>query len=173
LTVHEKKGSMLKVIGQKPCHHVQADIGDNVPFQLRCVDDRMSHSLYWRTGDLKKTLLEIELNDSDGSIVGVVLLLPGLIRPHIPELIFPTDRRDGFPMVSVHDWTQAVGDDPLTFEVFADQNRLLIKLSNAVAIASISSHNVAFGVCAAGSISRILVGDLRSESLHRLVTEFN
>lgn len=159
---------MLSIVGQKSCERMAAEFGDCVPFKFRCGIEGASPHLYWRTGNLESTLLEVEISPIDGQIVGASLLLPGSVSKEFPALNLP-EPVVGSPMVRIDDWpADRFLDESKPFQVFVDGSRLLILLSDAVATESIAAGNVTFGVCANSSLAWILASDLNPERLAEL-----
>jgi len=162
---------MLTIFGQKLPAPVVVEFGDYVPFKFRCLVESKSPHLYWRAGNLESTLIEVEINPVDGQITAVALLLPGRVGKKFPVLGLPLNSSEGLPLFRIHDWpNDRVMDEPKPFQVFVDETRLLILLSDTVATRSMTSSQVTFGVCANDSLAWILVNDLNSERLAEFVS---
>jgi len=57
---------MLQIIGESSSRIVEIEFGDYVPFKFQCSYKGDSPHLYWRTGDLESTLLEIQIDRKSG-----------------------------------------------------------------------------------------------------------
>ena len=104
---------------------------------------------YWRTGDMKSTLLEVEIDRVSGQIIGVSLILPGKVRRDFPELDSANlPKTDGYPIVDLSEWLDnRIKDDPGALHVFIDSSRLLITLTTSLAATkTISADGATFGV---------------------------
>lgn len=162
---------MLKVIGSKLCERTETAFGDYLPFKFGCVPRPSGTHLYWRTGNLKTTLVEIEIDKATRQIVGVSLLLPGPISKDFPILgsSIPSELT-GYPLVAVDGWPDnAIKDEPSSLQVFVHTNRLLIMLSDTGAASkTIASQNIIFGIDENDSLIWLLIENLDPQKL----TEF-
>lgn len=160
----------MRIVGQKLCEKIETELGDYVPFKFRCHTKAEGASLYWRTGNLESTLLEVEVNVSDGQVVGASLLLTGSVNNGLPELRVPESSFVGLPVVCTSDWPDDRFLDQIKpFKVFIDESRLLVLLSSSDAERVLVASNVTFGVCADKSLSWMLVSGLNSDQLEGLV----
>lgn len=161
---------MLKIVGPKPCERLETEFGEYVPFRIWCKAEHSEPSLYWRTGDLKSTLIEIEIRRQDGQIIGASLLLPGKVSAGFPVLTFPEKSSAGLPTVSVDGWPgNRIVDDVNPFQVFVDRSRLLVLLKASVATELYVADNVTFAVCDDNSLAWMLVNNLSQEKLGGLL----
>lgn len=161
---------MLSIVGHKQCMRVETELDDYVPFKLRCENESPRPHLYWRTGDLESTLLEVEISPVDGQVVEASLLLTGEVSNGFPPLSLPVGSLDGVPLVHTREW---VGDrsidEPKPLRVFVEGSSLLILLDDADATTSIEACNLVFGVSADASLVWIIANDLSSERLAALI----
>lgn len=159
---------MLTVIGETPCEELETELGDYVPFKFQCYTNG-GEAIYWRTGDLESTLLEVEINADNGQVVGVSLLLAGVVKKGLPVLQFPENSHAGLPIVCTGNWSDdRFLDEVKPFDVFIDESRLLVMLSNNTAKKILVAGNVTFGICADESLSWMLVSDLDPNRLAEL-----
>lgn len=162
---------MLNVIGETPCEELETELGDYVPFKFQCHKNR-GLPIYWRTGDLESTLLEVEINSSNGQVVGASLLLAGVVKKGLPALQFPENSHAGLPIVCTSNWSDdRFWDEIKPFDVFIDESRLLVMLSNNTAGKILVAGNVTFGICTDGSLSWMLVSDLDPNRLAELAEQ--
>lgn len=156
---------MLKIIGENSCEQINIELGDYVPFKFQYFDSNGMPHLFWRSGDLKSTLLEIEISRNNGQIVGGALVLPGVVSKVFPTLKIPTQSSVGAPIVCVDNWSDdRYADDPMQFQVFADPSRLLIMFSSPeIAERVIVAGNLVFGVSSNNFLLWILATDLDYE----------
>jgi hypothetical protein len=161
---------MLRIVGSGPCERLETEFGEYVPFRIWCEVERSEPSLYWRTGDLKSTMLEIEIRRQDGQISGVSLLLPGKVSAGFPVLTLPEKSLAGLPAVSVAGWpANRFVDDANPFQVSVDSSRLLVLLKASVATELYVADNVTFGACDDGSLAWMLVNNLSHEKMNDLL----
>lgn len=159
---------MLKIIGCQECGQTEIEFGDYLPFKFWNQCGSKGPKFYWRTGDLKSTLLEVEIDRVAGQIIGVSLLLPGKISRDFPKLsVANAIRSNGYPIVDINDWPDdRIKDEPNELRVFVDSSRLLITLSDSVASKKTISADIAtFGVDANESLVWMLVSNLPGEKL--------
>jgi hypothetical protein len=162
---------MLKITGFQDCGRTEIEFGDYLPFKFWHQAHSNQSKLYWRTGNLKSTLLEVEIDRVSGQIIGASLLLPGEVRRDFPELnLSNATRSDGYPTVDINEWPiDGIKDESNELQTFIDLNRLLITFSDSVAITgTISAGDATFGVDADGSMNWVLVSNLPREKLAEL-----
>lgn len=162
---------MLRIVGCQDCGKTEIEFGDYLPFKFWNHAQSNEPKLYWRTGDFKSTLLEIEIDCVASQIIGVSLLLPGKVSRNFPKLnLSNAIRTDGYPIVDTNEWPgDRIKDEPNALLVFVDSSRLLITLSDSVATTkTISADDATFGVDANDSIVWILVSNLPGEKLIEL-----
>lgn len=156
---------MLSIIGKKQCEQIEVSVDDYVPLRILCESDRGTPSLYWRTGNMKSTLLEVEISPVDGQIIGVSLLLPGEIGSTL-RLHDTPDAMSGIPLVRFHEWPDGgFLDDPGALRVFVDGSSLLILIGDSIASRSLAACNVVFGISVDTSLAWIRVDNLSFEAL--------
>ena len=166
-----KVNKVLKVIDCQDCGKTAIEFGDYLPFKFWHQAQSNEPKFYWRTGDLKSTLLEVEIDSVAGQIIGVSLLLPGKVSRDFPELnLSNAIRSEGYPIVDTNEWPDdRIKDEPSALHVFVDSSRLLITLSASVlATKTISADDATFGVDANDSIVWMLVSNLSEEKLSAL-----
>lgn len=160
---------MLKTIGCNDAGKTEIEFGDYLPFKFwQNLQSGESH-LFWRTGDLKSTIIEVKIDRIRGQVLGVSLLLPGLISRDFPELdLSKVLESNGYPLIDISKWAmERIIDEPNSFRVFVDSNRLLITFSSSVAVTStVVSDNIVFGVDVHNFIVWILVSGLKAEKLN-------
>ncbi len=162
---------MLKIVGCQDCGKTEIEFGDYVPFKFWNHLQSNEPKFYWRTGDLKSTLLEVEIDRVAGHIVGVSLLLPGEVSRDFPVLNLPNDSRaSGYPTVDTNEWPDdRIKDEPNALHVFVDSSRLLMTFSTSTAATrTISAGDATFGIDANDFIAWMLVSNLPAEKLNQL-----
>ena len=93
---------MLKVTDSRDCGKTEIECGDYLPFKFWQKTLTTDPNAYWRTGDMKSTLLEMEIDRVSGQIIGVSLILPGKVRRDFPELDSANlPKTDGYPIVDL------------------------------------------------------------------------
>ncbi|WP_175016799.1 hypothetical protein [Massilia sp. YMA4] len=164
---------MLKVIAGSNCGPIEVEFGDYVPFKFSNRVEARSPRLYWRTGNFKSTLLEVEIDRETGVIAGVILLLPGQVSRNFPAQIVPEGKlHSGVPIVDACYWPDdRVRDEPNEISVFIGDNRLLILLSSgSMAKMAYSAGCATFGVDANDSLVWALIDDLPKDKLDAIAT---
>ena len=68
---------MLRIIGSTEVNNCTLQVEDYLPISVRCAEIASLTPLYWRTGDFKKSLLEISMNQNTGAICKVTVTLVG------------------------------------------------------------------------------------------------
>jgi hypothetical protein len=96
---------MLRVISSTQVTDCTLQLEDYLPISFRCADAASPIPLYWRTGDFKKSLLEIGLNQNTGAICKVTVTLIGSYsRTEIDDSTEVTTVHAGLPICDVSDW---------------------------------------------------------------------
>ena len=158
---------MLKITGYGGSGKTKSEFGEYLPFRFWCESASTDPRVYWRTGDLSSTLLEVEIDSANGYIVGASLLLPGKVSREFPELQFNANRAHGFPIVNLTEWTDKITNDEIgALKVFISSNCLLITFSPSLDTEmTIAGDDVTFGVDIRGAIIWILVSHLPAEKV--------
>ena len=159
---------MLKIVGCHESGKTEVEFGEYLPFKFWYQAQSIGPKFYWRTGDLKSTLFEVEIERATGRIISASLLLPGEVRKDFPVLnLFDDLGARGYPIVDTNGWPDdSFNDEPCVLRVFIDSSRLLITLSESVATRrTISADNTTFGLDANGFIVWILISNLPTEKL--------
>lgn len=164
---------MLKVVGTQDCSLIKSgtEFGEYLPFQLTHGDTSRGSKLYWRTGDLVSTLLEVEINAATGAVDVVSLILPGHISSSFPEFnVVSENWREGCPITDVENWPESgIKDEPNPIRVYISGGRLLIALSDSIAASrTISIGNATYGVGSNDSLVWLLINHLPEEKLRAL-----
>lgn len=161
---------MLSITGRKRAEKIDVELDDYVPLKIRCEGGSPAPHLYWRTGNLESTLLEIEIDPADGQLIGVSLLLTGEVSRGLPNLSAYGEPSQGVPLARIRDWPEGgYVDDPGQLRVFVEDGRLLMLLGDGVTSESFSVRNVSFGIASDASLLWILVKDLDPQRLVRMV----
>ncbi|NVE01682.1 hypothetical protein [Massilia sp. BJB1822] len=159
---------MLRVIDYQDCENVECEFGDYLPFKIWQNLPSNGRNVYWRTGNFKSTLLELEIDRITSQIVSMSLVLPGKVENGFPELNIPGEFRSlGFPRVAIDEWPDnGFKDEVGAFNIFVDSNRLLIAFSDELLIKSvISKGDVVFCVDSENHMVAILVNNLNESEL--------
>lgn len=160
---------MLYVVGHADGRRVDAEFSEYIPFAFRFEHVEGRPHIYWRTGDMQSTFLEIEISPINGGVVGGLLLLAGDVIKGLPDFTLPFESSVGVPIVAMGSWSAgAAVDEPAPFCVFLEGSRLLIRFSLDEAVQSIEISGLVIGVAADSSMVWIFATDLSSEDLAKL-----
>lgn len=160
---------VLSIVGHADCKRVDAEFSDYVPFAFRLEHAEERPHIYWRTGNMQSTLLEVEISPVDGRIVGASLLLAGEVAKGMPDLTLPLNASVGVPIVATSGWSAGVSfDDPAPICVFVEGSNLLIRFSLDEAAQSIKLRGIMIGVAADSSLVWIFVTGLSSDEIAKL-----
>jgi hypothetical protein len=95
---------MIKVINNRKVVESSLEIDHYVPFSFRCYEVHDTPSLWWRTGNLKTSFIEIGMTKETGAIYNVTVLS----LPHVLMGNLPNDNRlsqvsvvDGLPVCEI------------------------------------------------------------------------
>lgn len=158
---------MLKVIGHKPCEDAWSEFGPHAPFAICTRAERARPSFYWRTGDLKATLLELEVSPDDGQIIAATLLLPGVVATEFPLMDLPADVVDGMAVVQTEGWPgDRILDEPGSFSVYVRESSVLILFSASAPVRRYVTGDISIACCDDGALAWILVANARGEYVY-------
>ena len=128
--------------------------------------------LYWRTGDMEKSLLEIGLNENSGAIcsVTVTLIDPITIIP-VDDAVDVRTNVDGVPICDIAHWpSNRFKDEPNPFLTFIGVDKVSIWLSSKKQIAtSYDVGNVGFGIDSKGFVSLLEFRSVTNADLSRIL----
>jgi hypothetical protein len=155
---------MLQIIGITEPHDEVLEVEYVVSIKWRRV---WGSTIYWRTGDLQRSFIEIGYNQPDGRLVDVTLLLATEVVPWSEDYTgianLCASQQSGLPVCNASAWPpdERYVDDPGPLRLVLGQNRLSIQFAEpSQATSCISTRYVDFGVKADGALCVIEVRDL-------------
>jgi hypothetical protein len=151
----------MKLVDSAPSEPGSVNIDPYVPLQAQWGTSD-SPLVYWRTGDLSRTLLELGIDSRTGVIRSLTLVLPGRVG-----LARPTDTLAGMASVPGLPVTDILGaremylDEPDSLLVLRGRGRLVFVMGERRPIHRvITAGRVRFGADASGRLAIIEVADL-------------
>jgi hypothetical protein len=140
--------------------------------------------LYWRTGDFKKSLLEIGMNENTGAICKVTVPLIGNCSTTESEDFLDATRvKSSLPLCDISDWPkERFKDEPFTFATLVGKDSVLIWLTPTVPVKTIYEiGQVHFGADGEGNLrllqfkilSRVNLDHVTDQSYRRVTWSQN
>ena len=118
---------MLRITGVTEVANCTLEIDDYIPISVRCAEVSSLTPLYWRTGDFKRSLLEIGLNQSTGAICKVTVTLIGRYLKAKAEDFAEAAVVRGLPICDISEWpSDRFKDESFTFPTFVGEDSLSI-----------------------------------------------
>lgn len=163
---------MLRVISSTKIMHSRLKIDDYVPFSFRIDEVASMQPLYWRTGDMEKSLLEIGLNENSGAICSVTITLidPITMLP-VNDLVDEGSKVSGVPICDIAHWpSNRFKDEPNPFLTFIGDDKVSIWLGSKKQIATFYDvGNVGFGVDSNDFVSLLEFRYIANADLSRIL----
>jgi hypothetical protein len=161
---------MLQIIGITEPHNEVLEVTDDV---VSIQWERIwGSTVYWRTGDLQRSFIEIGYNQPDGRLVDVTLLLATEVAPWSEDYTGIANlcaaHQNGLPVCNASAWPpdEYSVDDPGPLRLVLGQNRLSIQFAEPSQVSScISTRYVDFGLDANGMLRVIEVRDLSAAQM--------
>lgn len=132
--------------------------------------------LYWRTGDLKKSLFEMGISDFDGSIVSFTLTL--IDRGNVefteyPEIVTPII--EGLPLFKTDEIFNDNGyfDDKTDIKVEVSSNSLRIFFEKLPIVSHVQNGRIRFGLTERKSLAMIEVSKINKAEYEKLILALN
>jgi hypothetical protein len=126
---------------------------------------------YWRTGDFRRSLLEIGLHPATGQLISIGLILVDELRAWstvLPDLnIIPERIENSVPICDRARWsdTNRFVDEIGALDVWLGTNRLLLRFGEADSQRSIQSGQVQFGITQQGDLAAIQINNLTNSDV--------
>ncbi len=136
--------------------------------------------IYWRTGDLSKSFLEVGLEPQNGRVVSITLLLAQNVSI-LPLKYCDLRSRDipqqhGVPMFDIKAWPPKTHyfDEPGPLILRIGNHSVVIELGTGIEVAScIVADHASFGVDTLGVLRVIEIQGLSSEEMDLINRKFN
>jgi len=158
----------MKLSSILPESGVQIECDGYVPLIARSVGCKAFPLWYWRTGDFKKSLIEVGVDPSSGAICKITVLCLAGIGSHASQMADLSATQAGLPCISLEDWAGASRKDvEQPVEAALIGNRLVLHFGPPRGQLSTAIRNgrVVFQVDQSGVICGIEILDLSTKEL--------
>lgn len=95
---------MLKIVAGIPVDNCQLEVDEFVPLSFSCFEIATYPPLCWRTGDFRKSLIELKLNDRGGIFSVTATLLPHFSRSNDDRWVSGATYVEGAPVCDTASW---------------------------------------------------------------------
>jgi hypothetical protein len=163
---------MLRVTSSSDVKDCTLQVGDYVPISFRCAEAASLTPFYWRTGDFKKSLLEVGLNQNTGVICKVTVTLIGnYSRAEVEYSTEAITVHHGLPTCEISDWPKdRFKDEPFTFATLIGEDSVAIWVAPEAPLSSIYEiGQVCFGTDREGCLRLLRFKDLSRFNLDRMI----
>lgn len=171
---------MLKVTGSIKVVSFYMDIDDYVPFTFRCQDTTSIQPLYWRTGDLKKSMLAIGLNQDSGAMCSLTVTSIDAVGPlNACELLPVLDPLiEEMPVCDISNWSNwsadrywedRYRDEPSDFLTLVGEDKVCIKLgTQSLVNCAYKIGNLIIGVDPEDNLSWLEIRNLSTVDIRKM-----
>jgi len=166
---------MLRVVGYEEAGAAGLIVDEFVPFSFRRLDGAPNTPLYWRSGDLHKSLVEVGLDDSSGAVSKVTVL-------QVDSFELASEKRDedasigarvlrGLPVCETSNWpSDRILDDPGVITAVLYQRTVSVWLGSREALATMAeADRVRFGIDSGGGLRCLEFFDLSDEEMQSVL----
>ena len=157
---------MLKVLTIIPTIKEEIEVDQYIPIKIRWVqhDASVEELIYWRTGDIKKSMLEIGISAVSGEIRSLTIVSADKIS-FVSEKFPECDAfESGTPVFDINNWIgKRTVDDAGLFDVQYFNEKLNMIISENHVIKKVISGRVSFGLDANMGICTISVNNLSDD----------
>ena len=167
------KGSekMLKVVKVIPVIKEKIEIDQYIPIKIRWVpiEESAGKLIYWRTGDLKKSMLEIGLSAVSGDLCSLTVVDIDILFFTSEKHVKGVSCEEGTPVFDVSNWIgKMTVDDIGLFEVRCYDKSLDMVISKNEIDREIISGRVSFGLDTDMNVCMISVNDLSDDEIFQI-----
>lgn len=164
---------MLRVTSFAETQIAIVAVDNYIPIQARFPDVTDPVPLYWRTGDLKRQLIEVCLNPATGAVCRItVVMLGSEVRFNEPDVAESVRRVAGVPICDISRWPpdalnseDRLRDEVARAEVGVGKNSLTLRFNPGPEAALYSAGSVQFGVSEDGELTLIHFAGLTAEEI--------
>ncbi|MGG0755072.1 hypothetical protein [Brevibacillus laterosporus] len=139
---------MLRKIRIQEIEQETLELDDYIPFNVYWKTPFAFPIQYWRTGDLEESFIEIGINSESGELLSITLILLPSVSYESPTFLDSQKDIDqsGIPVFDMSAWENIKYiDDPIDFQSFFINGRLIIVLDDKKTVAStLSSEHFTF-----------------------------
>ena len=158
----------MKLSSLLPASGVEIECDGYVPLIARSVGCTAFPLQYWRTGDFKKSLIEVGVDPSNGAICKITVTSLAGVGSHALQLADPSTTQAGLPCISLEDWAGSSRKDveqPVHAALL--DNRLVLQLGpqKGQRTTAICNGRVVFQVDESSTISGIEILELSKQEL--------
>ena len=167
---------MLRVISSTDVKDCTLQAGDYIPISFRCAEVASPTPLYWRTGDFKKSLIEVGLNQNTGAIGKVTVTLIGsYLRTRVEDSGGATNVQHGLPTCEISDWPiDRFKDEPFTFATLIGEDSVSIWVAPEAPLKTIYEvGRVCFVTDNEGNLRLLQFKDLKRSTLDEIIKTVN
>lgn len=120
---------MLKIISSTKVENSSLEIDHYIPLSFRCFEAASVTPIYWRTGDLRESLIELKLNIDNGAIFSVTTtLLPHFTESTSNKWDSGADIIEELPLCDTSHWSNEQFNDEKT------ANLIIHLIGNSISI---------------------------------------
>ncbi|WP_213421198.1 hypothetical protein [Bhargavaea massiliensis] len=165
---------MLKVRDYCPPKFTKVEVDLYIPITIELGTWNVSEepTTYWRTGDFKKSLIEIGVGKDSGDIRSITLAVCENVYKEDYEHLCLSDPESivGLPVIhSNQENDEIYHDEKGTLEVFLGGSTLYIKLSENEVVSYIKSEPIEFGIDNEHRICGILIKEIHEREKSILI----
>lgn len=157
---------MLKVVQLSQTISENIETDEYIPLKVRWGNCNIAGepTIYWRTGDLKKSLLEIGIASKTGLIRSLTIVLSDMIFLNGTRFDRQVPIENGTPTFNVNQWlnTNKV-DDPGLFEIHYCDSEVNLILSRNEIMKKVVSGRICFGLDCNSSVCLINISRLTED----------
>ena len=130
---------MLRVISSIDVKDCSLQTDEYIPISFQCSEAASLIPLYWRTGDFKKSLIEVGLNKNTGAICTVTVTAIGSCsRTRVGGSVEATNIHLGLPVCEISNWPEdRFKDEPFTFVTLVGEDSLSIWIAPKAPLKSV------------------------------------
>jgi len=159
---------MLRIIGSTEVENCTLEVSDYVPISFRCAEVISLSPLYWRTGDFKKSLLEIGLNQNTGAICKVtVTLIANYLKKTVGDFSEASIHRACLPICDISGWpSDRFRDESFAFTALIAEDSVSIWVAPEAPIGTIYEFSqIRFAADGQGYLRLVQFNDVNPETL--------
>jgi len=181
---------MLKVLEIQEPVHEKIELDEYITLKIRWPENELSYvddKLYWHTGDLKSSLLEIGMSAKTGVLRSLTIVSVKSVKFGTFEMTSHNQTEYGLPIFCTASWpgtkpepkpeTNNTGSrnrknhifDQGIFEMQCGIDKIDLVISRKACQKSINSGRVSFGLDSENCVANIVVFDLCEDEMNKIV----
>ncbi|MCW6076132.1 hypothetical protein LAV44_12525 [Clostridium sporogenes] len=156
---------MLKVLKGKEKEVVKFEFDIYVPINIKfgSCDISEDQTIYWRTGDFNKSLIEIGIGEKEGDIRSITLTLAQNLYKLNNFENSNSNIIEGMPKIKLDNLVnKTYNDEKGDINVYVDRNNIYILFSKNEVSSFIKNYNVEFGLDNDGMINMIIIRNVKN-----------